>query len=164
MLELTRWMASRYYACSWGQALDSVVPAGVKKGAGTRSSETFLTVVPTRPVKLEAARTWSCPPKQAEALAVLCRTKTSELPLTVDDACRLANCAAGPIAALEAEGAGPHRPPRTDKPLKNEPPKEAEARALAPLPRVLTGRAEAALDAMAPAWTRRLRGVSSCTG
>ncbi|HEX8202196.1 MAG TPA: primosomal protein N', partial [Isosphaeraceae bacterium] len=33
MLELTRWMAG-YYACSWGQALDAVVPAGVKKGAG----------------------------------------------------------------------------------------------------------------------------------
>ncbi len=33
MLELTRWMGT-YYACSWGQALDAVVPAGVKKGAG----------------------------------------------------------------------------------------------------------------------------------
>src|SRR5689334_19133505 len=35
MLDLTRWIA-RYYACSWGQALDAVVPAGVKKQAGTR--------------------------------------------------------------------------------------------------------------------------------
>ncbi len=35
MLDLTRWMA-RYYACTWGQALDAVVPAGVKKQAGTR--------------------------------------------------------------------------------------------------------------------------------
>src|SRR5262249_53963841 len=35
MLALTRWMAS-YYLCGWGQALDAVVPAGVKKGAGTR--------------------------------------------------------------------------------------------------------------------------------
>ena len=42
MLELTRWMAG-YYACSWGQALDAVVPAGVKKQAGTRVG-TFLTV------------------------------------------------------------------------------------------------------------------------
>src|SRR3954447_10648442 len=32
MLELTRWIAG-YYACSWGQALDAVVPAGVKKQA-----------------------------------------------------------------------------------------------------------------------------------
>src|SRR5579883_3372836 len=29
MLELTRWLAE-YYACSWGQALDAAVPAGVK--------------------------------------------------------------------------------------------------------------------------------------
>ena len=42
MLELTRWMAG-YYACSWGQALDAVVPAGVKKQAGTRVG-TFLIV------------------------------------------------------------------------------------------------------------------------
>ena len=42
MLALTRWMAD-YYACSWGQALDAVVPAGVKKHAGTRIA-TFLMV------------------------------------------------------------------------------------------------------------------------
>ncbi len=42
MLELTRWMAD-YYACSWGQALDAAVPAGVKKHAGTRVG-TFLMV------------------------------------------------------------------------------------------------------------------------
>ena len=42
MLELTRWL-SGYYACSWGQALDAAVPAGVKKHAGTRVG-TFLTV------------------------------------------------------------------------------------------------------------------------
>ena len=42
MLELTRWLAD-YYACSWGQALDAAVPAGVKKHAGTRIG-TFLIV------------------------------------------------------------------------------------------------------------------------
>ena len=42
MLALTRWMAD-YYACSWGQALDAVVPAGVKKHAGTRIA-TFVMV------------------------------------------------------------------------------------------------------------------------
>ncbi len=31
ILELTRWM-SRYYACSWGEALEASVPGGVKKG------------------------------------------------------------------------------------------------------------------------------------
>src|SRR4051794_22706493 len=69
MLELTRWMAG-YYACSWGQALDAVVPAGVKKQAGTRVG-TFLTV----PDEVRLAReTLTLPPKQAEALAILCRS------------------------------------------------------------------------------------------
>src|SRR3954469_2089291 len=69
MLELTRWMAG-YYACSWGQALDAVVPAGVKKQAGTRIG-TFLTV----PEEVRRApETLQLPSKQAEALAVLCRS------------------------------------------------------------------------------------------
>ena len=50
MLELTRWMAD-YYACSWGQALDAVVPAGVKKHAGTRIG-TFLVVPAGDPRRL----------------------------------------------------------------------------------------------------------------
>ena len=50
MLALTRWMAD-YYACSWGQALDAVVPAGVKKHAGTRIG-TFLAVAAGDPSKL----------------------------------------------------------------------------------------------------------------
>ncbi len=96
MLELTRWMAG-YYACSWGQALDAVVPAGVKKQAGTRTG-TYLTV----PDEVrQALGTLNLPSKQAEALAVLCR---SDEPLTMDDLCRLAKCASGPITALRKQG------------------------------------------------------------
>src|SRR5690606_31669681 len=40
MLELTRWIADRYL-CSWGQVLETVVPAGVKKNAGTRVVQLF---------------------------------------------------------------------------------------------------------------------------
>ena len=65
MLELTRWIGS-YYACSWGQALDAVVPAGVKKGAGT-TLKTYL-VVPDD-VKLRQD-TLKLPQKQAEVLAL----------------------------------------------------------------------------------------------
>ena len=96
MLELTRWMAG-YYACSWGQALDAVVPAGVKKQAGTRVG-TFLTV----PEEVRRAReSLELPAKQAEALAILCR---SDEPLTLSDLCRMAQCAPGPIAALRQRG------------------------------------------------------------
>ncbi len=96
MLDLTRWLAG-YYACSWGQALDAVVPAGVKKGAGTRVG-TFLLV----PDEVRQRReSLTLPAKQAEALAILCR---AEEPLTVNDLCRLARCATGPIAALRQRG------------------------------------------------------------
>ena len=96
MLELTRWMAG-YYACTWGQALDAVVPAGVKKHAGTRVS-TFLTV----PKEIRETReTLELPDKQAEALAILCH---SDEPLSIADVCRMARCASGPIAALRRRG------------------------------------------------------------
>ena len=61
MLELTRWMAG-YYACSWGQALDAVVPAGVKKQAGTRVG-TFL-VVPEEVRERLRGTLASCPPSR----------------------------------------------------------------------------------------------------
>jgi primosomal protein N' (replication factor Y) len=96
MLELTRWMAS-YYACAWGQALDAVVPAGVKKQSGT-SVGTFL-VIPEE--VREKIRLLALPPKQAEALAVLADVGE---PLTVSDLCRMAKCAPGPIKALRDRG------------------------------------------------------------
>lgn len=98
MLVLTRWLAG-YYACSWGQALDAVVPAGVKKQAGTRVG-TFLVVPEEVRARGEAALE-GLPLKQAEALAVLLH---AEEPLTVADVCRRARCAPGPIKALRDRG------------------------------------------------------------
>ncbi len=37
MLSLTRWIAD-HYLCAWGQVLDCVIPAGVKKLSGTREA------------------------------------------------------------------------------------------------------------------------------
>ena len=37
LLELTRWMAD-YYLCGWGQALQAVVPAGVRKDSKERQT------------------------------------------------------------------------------------------------------------------------------
>jgi len=100
MLELTRWMAS-YYACSWGQALDAVVPAGVKKHAGTRVG-TFL-VVPeeTREALRDEAKKPQLTPKQAAVLEVLCRGGE---PLSTADVRRLAKCTDVPIKALQKLG------------------------------------------------------------
>ena len=57
MLELTRWIADRYL-CAWGQVLDCVIPAGVKKQAGTRETSvvTLIATPETRPeLKLTAS-------------------------------------------------------------------------------------------------------------
>ena len=100
MLELTRWLAD-YYACSWGQALDAAVPAGVKKHAGTRVG-TFL-VVPEE--TREALRAGPIEPKlsakQAAVLEILCR---GDEPLTMADVCRLAKCSPVPVQALLKQG------------------------------------------------------------
>ena len=100
MLELTRWMAD-YYACSWGQALDAVVPAGVKKHAGTRIG-TFLMVPEEIRADLQAEiLKRRLPPKQTAVLEVLCR---SDEPLTVADVCRMAKCTTVPIQGLRKQG------------------------------------------------------------
>ena len=100
MLELTRWMAD-YYACSWGQALDAVVPAGVKKHAGTRIG-TFLMVPAEIRADLQAEiLKRRLPPKQTAVLEVLCR---SDEPLTVADVCRMAKCTTVPIQGLRKQG------------------------------------------------------------
>ena len=107
MLELTRWLAE-YYACSWGQALDAAVPAGVKKHAGTRVG-TFL-VVPEE--TREALRAGPIVPKlsakQAAVLDVLCR---GDEPLTTADVCRLAKCSSVPGPGAAEARAGAHGPP-----------------------------------------------------
>ena len=99
MLALTRWMAD-YYACSWGQALDAVVPAGVKKHAGTRIA-TFL-MVPEEAREALRAGTINPPltPKQAAAMEVLARGEM----LTLADVCRMAKCTPVPIKALRERG------------------------------------------------------------
>jgi primosomal protein N' (replication factor Y) len=99
MLALTRWIAD-YYACSWGQALDAVVPAGVKRHAGTRIA-TFLTV-PDEALEALLSGTINPPltPKQTAAMEILARGET----LTVADVCRMAKCTPNPIKALRERG------------------------------------------------------------
>ncbi len=100
ILELTRWLAD-YYACSWGQALDAAVPAGVKKHAGTRVG-TFL-IVPEETREALRARTIEprLSAKQSAVLEVLTR---DDEPLTTADVCRLAKCGPVPVQALQKMG------------------------------------------------------------
>ena len=100
MLELTRWMAE-YYVCSWGQALDAAVPAGVRNQAGTRVGTFLLVPEEIRQALKEQTRKPKLSPKQAAVLEVLCR---ADEPLTISDVCRRARCASAPVLALRRQG------------------------------------------------------------
>lgn len=142
MLELTRWL-SGYYACSWGQALDAVVPAGVKKQAGMKF-ERFL-VVPDETFLIRD--TLKLPAKQAEALEVLCR---SNEPLTVADVRRLAKCASGPVLALKKRGLIHSIRKRVNKPVETDPAEPAFNPGAVARP-ILTAEQADVLDALSPA-------------
>jgi primosomal protein N' (replication factor Y) len=98
MLDLTKWIAG-YYSCAWGQALDSVVPAGVKKQAGTRVW-TCLTVPDSTREKL-AEGSLKLNPKQLEVIDVVSR---SDVPLTLADVRNRAKCGLGVIETLRKQG------------------------------------------------------------
>lgn len=140
MLDLTKWLAS-YYACSWGQALDAVVPAGVKNQAGTRL-RTCLTV----PEEIRAAIPEGLPHKQAAALAVLI---ASTEPTGLDDVCRMAKCGPGTIALMRKRGlvlavkrrVREDSETEADEPLNDEP-----ERAVRPEPTVEQAEALAKID------------------
>lgn len=96
MLELTRWIADRYL-CGWGQVLHSVVPAGVRSGAGTRLM-TF--VQPTDQGRAALGRE-ILPPKQQAVLEVLCAATE---PMRAEELAEAARCGTGPINALRKRG------------------------------------------------------------
>jgi primosomal protein N' (replication factor Y) len=98
MLDLTRWMAG-YYACTWGQALDSVVPAGVKKQAGTRVWTCFI--VPDSTLEKIAGGSEKLNPKQLEVIDVVAK---ATVPLTLADVLNRAKCGPGVIETLRKRG------------------------------------------------------------
>jgi primosomal protein N' (replication factor Y) len=96
MLRLTKWIAD-YYLCSWASALATVLPAGVRSGAGTRLT-TFLTLDPDFASKLEKEK---ISPKQKAVVKVLAAAVS---PMTAVELAREAKCTAAPIAALRRKG------------------------------------------------------------
>ncbi len=93
MLELTRWIADRYL-CGWGQVLESVVPAGVKKKAGTRVVRFFQLTE-----NFDAAT--KLPPKQQAVVEVL---RSAEEPLEAEELTNKAGCGISPINTLRKKG------------------------------------------------------------
>lgn len=96
LLKLTRWMAD-YYLCGWGQVLNAVVPAGVKKQAGTRAVP-LLELVPDTLLPNPLPH---LSPKQKLVLEYL---KTHPTPIELRQVMSETACGAVPIEALVDKG------------------------------------------------------------
>lgn len=92
MLELTHWIAERYL-CTWGQVLETVVPAGVKKRAGTHD---VLMLELNREV-LASVTPGKLPPKQAAVVEILA---AASAPLALEAVADAVGCGTGPITEL----------------------------------------------------------------
>ena len=141
MLDLTRWIAG-YYSCTWGQALDSVVPAGVKKQAGSRVWACLTLPDSTRAARLDGSLVVNA--KQGEVVDALAR---ADMPLTLVDVLNRAKCGPGVVATLINQGLihkikrRIHAPPPDDD--------DPESAARRPPPE-LTAEQKAALDVLRP--------------
>ncbi len=98
MLALTRWIADRYL-CPWGQVLQSVVPAGVKRRAGTRIVRCFALAEAGRRALHDPQLRIG--PKQRRVLDVLA---AADAPLSIAELTERADCGTGPIDALRKKG------------------------------------------------------------
>lgn len=98
MLQLTRWIAE-HYLCTWGTVLESVVPLGVKKAAGTRVMKCYRLV---ENADTEAALSTNV--RTAKQLAVLDALRNADGPVTARDLKALAECGDSPLATLERDG------------------------------------------------------------
>lgn len=96
MLRLTHWIAERYL-CGWGQVLESVIPAGVKRKSGTRLVQS-LTLSAAADTLIAKGK---LPAKQQTVVDIL-RTATS--PVAATRLCELADCGPGPINTLRKKG------------------------------------------------------------
>jgi primosomal protein N' (replication factor Y) len=106
LLKLTRWMAD-YYLCGWGQVLNAVVPAGVKKQAGTRA----VPIVELVPESLLPAQPPHLSPKQKRAHEYL---KAHPGPVELRQLMHDTGCGASPIEALVEKGYARRRSGRVD--------------------------------------------------
>jgi primosomal protein N' (replication factor Y) len=97
MLRLTQWMAD-YYMCPWGQVLEAVAPAAVRRLAGTREVKLLRLADGVRErlgdLKLRS-------PQQRKAIEELA---ACERPLTAIELARKAGCTTVPVQALVKAG------------------------------------------------------------
>lgn len=96
MLELTKWIGENYL-CGWGQVLHTVIPAGVKKKAGTRMTLLFKAALPEG----QSLDDLKLSGKQHAVLEALLKCGTT---MTGPDLSKAAGCGTGPIQTLRKKG------------------------------------------------------------
>lgn len=96
MLELTRWIGERYL-CGWGQVLDSVIPAGVRKKSGTREVQSLI-LTPGMEDRLADLRLT----RQQKTVIEILQKSTG--PVAATDLCDRAGCGPGPVNTLRKKG------------------------------------------------------------
>jgi primosomal protein N' (replication factor Y) (superfamily II helicase) len=106
MLRLTRWMAD-YYLCSWGQVLETVVPAGVRWQAGTRDT-LFVSLAADAKAR---SRELKLSPTHEQILKHL---STSAKPLTPRQLAAAVGCTLAPVNLLRKRGLLVSETRRTD--------------------------------------------------
>ncbi|QDT50212.1 Primosomal protein N' [Symmachiella dynata] len=96
MLDLTQWIGERYL-CSWGQALNTIIPAGVKNYAGTRM-RTYFSIDEEALARVGET---NLPAKQAAVIAAL---RAAKEPLQSKEIEQSADCGSGPVNGLKNKG------------------------------------------------------------
>ncbi len=101
LIELARWMAS-YYLCSWGEALEAVLPAPVKRQERRRTIDVLEPALP--PEALAERRASLIGRRQAMGRALDALLAARDEPVTLPELCRRARVTRGPVGRLIAEG------------------------------------------------------------
>ena len=99
MLELTCWIARRYL-CGWGQVLETVIPAGVKRQAGTRQVK-FFGLPDDFSQRLEELGVEDLPRKQQ---AVVDALREAGRELRLEELTQAAGCGNTPLEGLRKKG------------------------------------------------------------
>lgn len=96
MLQLTQWIAERYL-CGWGQVLESVIPAGVRRKSGTRLVQSLILSDNAQEILSRS----KLPAKQQAVVDALQKSGTT---IAATRLCELADCGPGPINTLRKKG------------------------------------------------------------
>jgi primosomal protein N' (replication factor Y) len=97
MLALTKWLAD-YYVCSWGQTLEAVIPAGVRKQSGT-AIRTCVALPDS--LKDKSGADLGLTVRQARVVDIL---RLADRPIPVAEVCELAECSAAVVNGLCTKG------------------------------------------------------------